>query len=279
MTHRGDAQGLEERQDRPTLFCKQRAQADFVSFACRHYCRYRRRNSLKSDPTITLKYSISDSQTMNIILLGIQGSGKGTVANHLHAEHGYSIIATGDLLRAETKKPTKLGNQIKELIDQGKFVPDELSFEIVKKNISSARKGFIIDGYPRNLTQAALLDKYLEETNKKIDLVIFLELEEEEVIERLSGRYICSNCNAIYHVKYIASKTPGICDKCGKALIQREDEKPEAIKIRIKTYYEQTEPLRDFYEQKNILRVVDASGEPQDVFKRVEQVISETENQ
>ncbi len=212
---------------------------------------------------------------MNIIIFGPQASGKGTIANKLHGKYGYSIIGTGNLLRNEIKKGTKLGKTIASCIDNGNLVPDELMFEIVKKEIKNARSGFILDGFPRNMKQAEMLEEFLDDIKKKIDVAIYLNVSNETIMERLSGRIVCENCNENYHTKTkeLIPKTPGICDKCGKALTRRVDENPEAVKTRLEWHKEQTEPLREYYEEKNILKIIDSEGSPDEVMAKVEKII------
>jgi adenylate kinase len=210
---------------------------------------------------------------MNIIMMGPQGSGKGVLSSHLNSKYGFASISSGDVLRQEIEKGTKLGKQIADIINKGNLFPDELTLELIKKKIRSARQGFILDGFPRNLNQVKLLDEYLEEIGKKIDLVIYVDVPEALCIERISGRWICKNCGAIYNTKTIPPKMPGICDKCGKALYQREDETEEAVKKRLKIFHEKTQPLMDYYEEKGLLKKIDGTGSPKEVLQHAIDVI------
>src|SRR3989344_716722 len=194
---------------------------------------------------------------MNLIFLGAPGTGKGTIAAKIAAEHKFTHIAPGDLFRAEVKKGSELGKKVKSLIDAGSLVPDEITNAIVKQHIG---KNTIFDGYPRTIIQAEALDTYA-----KIDSVILFDMSEQAIIERLAGRRVCPKCGAIYHLKTILPKHTGLCDKCNSKLIQRDDDKPEVIKNRFRVYTEQTLPLVDYYKKKKLSKTVDASGTPEEV--------------
>jgi len=181
---------------------------------------------------------------MNAIIFGPPGSGKGTYASILQERLGIVKISTGDMVREEIKKSTELGLKMKEYHDRGELVPDEIIIEMLKKRISQPdckEKGFILDGYPRTVNQAKALEDFT-----KIDVVINLKVPDWVIVERLSTRRICKKCGAIYNVKYLKPKVEGICDKCGGELIQREDDKPEVIKERIRVYYEKIKPTLDY---------------------------------
>lgn len=195
---------------------------------------------------------------MKVIFLGPPGVGKGTVATRVKDKLGIIQISTGDILREEVKKESDLGKKAKEYMDEGQLVPDEIVIKIIKRRVQKedAREGFILDGFPRTIPQAEALEGEIE-----IDKVINFEAPEEVIIKRLSGRRVCSECGAIYHIKNIPPKKEGVCDKCGGELIQRDDDKPEAIKERLEVYKEQTEPLIDFYKKRNLLVTVDADQE------------------
>jgi len=188
---------------------------------------------------------------MRLIFLGPPGIGKGTVADRIKDKYNLTKISTGDLLRENVVNKTKLGIDAQEYMNQGKLVPDELVIKIVEEKLKGMNN-YILDGFPRTIVQAQELKKFA-----KIDQVINFTAKDETIIDRLSGRRICPKCNTIYHIRNIPPKKPGICDKDGTKLIQREDDKPESIKKRLKVYQNQTKPLVAFYNKKNILVNVD----------------------
>ncbi|NIP67460.1 adenylate kinase [Candidatus Bathyarchaeota archaeon] len=182
---------------------------------------------------------------MHFVVFGPPGAGKGTYASILASKLNIAKISTGDLFREEIKQDTDLGKRIVKFVKGGKLVPDEIVNDIVRDKISQASKkrGFILDGYPRTIEQAETLDKMTS-----IDAVIRLRVPQWVIIERLSNRRICKNCGAVYNEKYLKPKRPGVCDKCGGSLYQRQDDKPEVIKERLKVYEAQTQPLIDHYQ-------------------------------
>jgi len=184
---------------------------------------------------------------MNLIIFGPPGSGKGTYTARLAESLKIGAIATGDIFRNEVKRSTELGKRVFPFVNKGELVPDEVTIGVLKKRISQLhrKKGFILDGYPRTIGQAKALDKIA-----RIDSVIRLIVPEWVIIERLSNRRVCRNCGAIYNVKYLKSKVEGVCDKCGGELYQREDDKPEVIRQRLKVYEKQTQPLIEYYRNK-----------------------------
>lgn len=194
---------------------------------------------------------------MNIILLGSPGVGKGTYAEVLAEKLEIPHISTGDLLREIANEDSELGKQVKEIIDKGDLVSDELVLEILKKRLKKedCEKGFILDGYPRNLKQAEDLKKTV-----KVDKVINYVAKDKVILERLSGRLTCKNCGAIYHIKNMPPKIKGKCDKCGGELYTREDQTEEAIKERLRIYREQTSPLIEYYQKENLLFEIDANS-------------------
>ena len=197
---------------------------------------------------------------MKIILLGAPGAGKGTVASFLTKKLKVPQIAIGDILREKAKT----NKEVKETIDNGKLVPDEFAGKIIEKRLKKqdCRKGFILDGFPRTIKQA----KFLEQRDFSIDYVLNLKVPEKTIITRLSGRRICRNCNAIYHIKNIKPKKQGICDKCSSKLVHREDDKPKAIKQRFAIYEKNTEPLIKFYKKRGILKDVNVDQPVKGVF-------------
>ena len=196
---------------------------------------------------------------MNIIMLGAQGTGKGTVAGFISQEMGWPQISTGDIFRKNISEKTELGVIADSYISKGNLVPDEITVPMVKARLAEedAQNGAILDGFPRTIAQAEKLDEMLAEVGKKVDLVINLVTPREEIIERMITRRVCSNqeCKATYNTKLHPPKVEGICDKCGAALKQRDDDKdPEAINRRLEIYEEKTSPLVEFYRQKGVLR-------------------------
>ncbi len=195
---------------------------------------------------------------MRLILLGAPGAGKGTQAVTVSEKLAVPHISTGDIFRANIKNGTPLGKLAKEYIDKGALVPDEVTIEIVKDRLKQddCKKGFILDGFPRTIPQAQQLDKVLDSMNTAIDNVVDIYVEDSAIIKRLSGRRVCPECGMSYHVHYGPPKKDGVCDSCGAALIQRDDDKEETVLKRLKTYHDQTEPLIDFYKKQGKLLVV-----------------------
>lgn len=198
----------------------------------------------------------------NIVLLAVQGAGKGTLAKELCRKYGYTHISTGDLLRERSKENDELGLQIKNLIDNGKFVSDDIILESIKDKITSneCKNGYILDGYPRNLEQAKAYDELLKELNMDIGVVINLTIPQEALYKRITGRRMCKDCGAIYNIynEQMKPKHDNICDKCNGELYQRADDNEESMKVRIDTYYKVTAPLVDYYKEKNNLYEVDS---------------------
>ncbi len=191
---------------------------------------------------------------MNLILMGAPGAGKGTQSSKISAKYGIPAVSTGDMLRAAVKAETELGKSAKSYMDAGQLVPDEVVVGIVKDHLSTkaCENGFILDGFPRTIPQA----EALEAMGVKIDVVLSIEVPDETIIHRMSGRMVCQ-CGASYHVEYIKPQVEGICDKCGKELYVRDDDKAETVANRLKTYHAQTEPLKDFYAERGILKCVE----------------------
>ena len=198
---------------------------------------------------------------MNLILMGAPGAGKGTQSEKISEKWGIPAISTGDILRAAIKAGTELGKTAKSYIDDGKLVPDEIVIGIIKEYLTSdaCKNGFILDGFPRSIPQAEALD----EMGVRIDAVLAIEVADEKIVERMSGRRVCT-CGASYHVAYKPSKKEGICDKCGAELYVRKDDAPETVKNRLATYHEQTEPLKAYYAKKGLLLTVEGQEEVAD---------------
>jgi len=208
---------------------------------------------------------------MNVVLLGIPGVGKGTYAGILSKNYKIPHISTGQILRDEVKKGTKLGKKVEEIINRGDLVPDEIVIQIVRDRLEKddCKNGFLLDGFPRTVPQARALEKI-----KKIDKVLNFVASQKVIMERLGGRRICRQCGAIFHVKNIPPKVSGVCDHCGGELYQREDEKTEAIKIRMKEYEKKTKPLINFYKKGNLLINIDANYP----IEEIDKIISQCEN-
>lgn len=210
---------------------------------------------------------------MRIVFLGPPGSGKGTYAQRLSPKLGIPQVSTGDLFREHIKNKTEIGKKAKEYYDKGHLVPDEITITMLKERIGKkdCKRGFILDGYPRNLQQAQALEKLT-----KIDLVINLEVPENVIIARLSTRRICKKCGAVYNIKTLKPKKEGVCDICGGQLYQREDDIPEIIKKRIKVYLARTQPLLKFYKDKDIVKNIKCKKvdiPPETVVKKILNVI------
>lgn len=199
---------------------------------------------------------------MNLILLGAPGAGKGTQAEKICEKLSIPAISTGNMLREAMANGTEMGLKAKSFIDAGKLVPDEVVIGIIAERLKQddCKNGFILDGFPRTIPQAEALD----EMGVRIDKVIDIEVPDEKIAARLSGRRVCLKCGATYHTEFKKPKTEGICDACGDTLVQRKDDMPETVLDRLKTYHEQTEPLKGYYEKKGILRVVEGQEEVAD---------------
>lgn len=197
---------------------------------------------------------------MKMILLGTPGSGKGSQAQNLSAALGIPQISTGDLFRKHIKDGTELGTMVKDILDSGGLVPDELTISIVEERLSNqdTKAGYILDGFPRTIPQAVQLDEMLADRNMKLDLVINLDCSDEIIVARMSGRRVC-RCGKVYHLVSNPPKVHGLCDLDGQELIVREDDKEETVRSRLKTYYERTEPLIAYYKQQGILYSTDGS--------------------
>ncbi|WPM32406.1 adenylate kinase [Hydrogenobacter sp. T-2] len=209
---------------------------------------------------------------MIVVFLGPPGSGKGTQAKKLSQELNLSHISTGDLLREAVKKQTPLGLKAKEYMDRGELVPDSLMIALIEE-VMPKEGGFILDGFPRTVPQALVLEDMLNRHGRNLDKVFLFDLSEEVVVERLSGRLTCSQCGAVYHKKYNPPKQEGICDLCGGKLIQREDDKEEVIRKRYRVYAEQTKPLIEFYQERNKLTRLDAEQDIQEVNRKLLEVL------
>ena len=212
---------------------------------------------------------------MKIIMLGAPGAGKGTQAKKIAEKYSIPHISTGDIFRANIKNGTELGKKAKTYMDQGLLVPDELVVDLVvdRVNQDDCKNGYVLDGFPRTIPQAEALTKALAAMDQKMDYAIDVNVPDETIVNRMSGRRACVGCGATYHLKYAPTKTEGICDVCGKELILRDDDKPETVQKRLNVYHEQTQPLIDYYTAAGILRTVDGTVDINDVFQAIVDIL------
>lgn len=208
---------------------------------------------------------------MKIIMLGAPGAGKGTQAKMLADKYTIPHISTGDIFRANIKNGTELGKKAKEYMDAGALVPDELTVDLVMDRLAQAdcEHGYILDGFPRTIHQAEKLTEALSGRGGEIDAAVNVDVPDENIIHRMSGRRVCPGCGASYHVEHIPPKTEGVCDRCGAALIIREDDKEETVKKRLAVYHEQTQPLIDYYGAKGLVVDIDGTQSMNDVFAAI----------
>ena len=203
---------------------------------------------------------------VRMVLLGPPGSGKGTQASAMQRRWGLAHLASGDLLREDVRDDTELGRKAKPYMDAGELVPDELILDMMEKRLARPNaqaglpgRGFVLDGFPRTLAQAQALDQRLAAMGQPLDAVVCLRVSEEEILRRLSGRLVCPQCHAIYQAETMPPKRPGLCDRCGSPLVQREDEDPEVVRNRLRVYEEQTAPLEEYYRSRGLLHEVDGA--------------------
>ena len=208
---------------------------------------------------------------MKIIMLGAPGAGKGTQAKKIAAKYGIPHISTGDIFRANIKNGTELGKKAKTYMDQGLLVPDELVVDLVvdRVNQDDCENGYVLDGFPRTISQAEALTEALEKMGQKVDFAIDVNVPDENIVKRMGGRRACVTCGATYHMVYAPTKKEGICDTCGGELILRDDDKPETVQKRLNVYHDQTQPLIDYYTSQGILRTVDGTVDIDDVFRAI----------
>lgn len=208
---------------------------------------------------------------MNLIFLGPPGAGKGTQSQYICEKYNIPQISTGDILREARKNQTELGKKAEEYMNAGQLVPDEVVIGIVDERLQQddCEKGFLLDGFPRTVPQADALGALLAKRNKSIEVVLNFEVPKEELIERLSGRRVCKDCGATYHVQFKATTKDGVCDKCGGEIYQRKDDHRDTVAERLNVYQQQTAPLIGYYEEKNLLKSISGLGELSEITKRI----------
>ena len=214
---------------------------------------------------------------MKIIMLGAPGAGKGTQAKKIAEKYGIPHISTGDIFRANIKNGTELGKKAKTYMDEGLLVPDELVVDLVVDRVQQedCKNGYVLDGFPRTIPQAEALDKAFAGLGEKMDYAINVEVPDENIVSRMSGRRACVGCGATYHIVHAPTKVENICDTCGGELILRDDDKPETVLKRLGVYHEQTQPLIQYYTDKDILVEVDGTVDLEDVFKAIVNILGE----
>ncbi len=214
---------------------------------------------------------------MKIIMLGAPGAGKGTQAKMIADKYSVPHVSTGDIFRANIKNGTELGMEAKKYMDQGLLVPDELTVKILLDRVAQedCKNGYVLDGFPRTIPQAEVLDAELTKLGETIDFAIDVNVPDENIINRMSGRRACLSCGATYHIAHVPPKQEGICDRCGKELVLRDDDKPETVKNRLEIYHEQTQPLIDFYTEKGVLKTVDGTVPMNEVFEAIVAILGE----
>lgn len=212
---------------------------------------------------------------MKIIMLGAPGAGKGTQAIKIAEEYKIPHVSTGDIFRANIKQGTDLGKEAKSYMDKGALVPDELTVKILLDRVAKddCKDGYVLDGFPRTIPQAEVLDAELKKLGDHVDYAIDVDVPDENIVKRMSGRRACVKCGATYHIEHIPPKTEGICDTCGSELILRDDDKPETVQKRLSVYHEQTQPLKDYYGKQGILKSVDGTQPMDSVFAAIKGIL------
>ena len=208
---------------------------------------------------------------MKIVLLGPPGAGKGTQAKSISNRYSIPHISTGDIFRKNISEETPLGIQAKQYIDNGQLVPDEVTINMVKDRLTweDCKNGYLLDGFPRTVAQAEALEAFLNSRDEKIDTALLIDVPMEFILERMTGRRICGSCGASYHVKFNPTKGEGICDVCGSEVVQRKDDREDTVRERLDVYERQTQPLIDFYKEKNLLSTVDGTKAINEVFEGI----------
>ncbi|HZO36813.1 MAG TPA: adenylate kinase [Solirubrobacteraceae bacterium] len=215
---------------------------------------------------------------LNLILLGPPGAGKGTQAERLTEDFGLPYIATGDMLRAEVKAGSELGAKAKQYMDSGDLVPDDVIIDMILSQIDggdpAGTDGFLLDGFPRTLEQAKALDQAFERLGRQLTAVLLIDVADDEIVRRISGRRVCAKAGHVYHVDFDPPKHEGVCDQDGSKLVQRDDDKPETVRKRLDVYHGQTAPLIPFYEERELLRRFDGSRTPTEVHDHIRATIA-----
>ena len=216
-------------------------------------------------------------KSMRIIMLGAPGAGKGTQAKRIAEKYNVPHISTGDIFRENIKNGTELGNKAKAYMEAGDLVPDELVLELVMDRFEKedCENGYVLDGFPRTIPQAEALDEALEAKGQSIDNVIDVDVPDDHIIKRMAGRRTCAHCGAIFHLEHMPPKIEGKCDQCGGHLMMREDDLPDTVIARLKTYHEQTQPLKDYYGAKGLVHSVDGTQDREVVFAEVVKILGE----
>ena len=212
---------------------------------------------------------------MKIVMLGAPGAGKGTQAKKIAGKYGIPHVSTGDIFRANIKNGTKVGMQAKAYMDAGNLVPDEITIGMLLDRIhqEDCEKGYVLDGFPRTIPQAESLTAALKERGESIDYAIDVDVPDENIIRRMSGRRACLSCGATYHIVYNAPKKEGVCDQCGEPLVLRDDDKPETVQNRLNVYHRQTQPLIDYYKKEGVLAQVDGTQDMEQVFQDIVKIL------
>ncbi len=212
---------------------------------------------------------------MRIIMLGAPGAGKGTQAKMIASEYQIPHISTGDIFRSNIKNGTELGKKAKEYMDQGLLVPDSLTCDLVVDRIAQddAKNGYVLDGFPRTIPQAEALTEALKARGEAIDFAIDIEVPDENIVTRMSGRRACLGCGATYHIKYNPPKTENVCDACGGELVLRDDDKPETVQKRLDVYHEQTQPLISYYTEAGVLKELDGTQDIDVIFEQIKELL------
>jgi len=212
---------------------------------------------------------------MRVVLMGPPGVGKGTQAKSLEERTGIPHISAGDILRHAVRIGTPVGRRVRPYVEAGKLVPDDLMGDLIGERLGGGgTKGFILDGFPRTVEQVAILDRILARRGVEVDRVCILTAPEEEIVRRLSGRRMCPSCGAVYHLESMPPRSPGVCDRCSSALVQRPDDAEDVIRERLRVYQRQTLPVADTYRDRSLLREVDGTGDPAVVLQRLEGCLS-----
>ncbi|MCI8297909.1 MAG: adenylate kinase [Lachnospiraceae bacterium] len=214
---------------------------------------------------------------MRLIMLGAPGAGKGTQAKKIAAKYQIPHISTGDIFRANIKAGTELGMKAKSYMDQGQLVPDEVTIGMLLDRISQddSKAGYVLDGFPRTIPQAESLTAALKERGEKIDYAVNVDVPDENIVNRMSGRRACIGCGATYHILFNAPKTADVCDTCGEKLVLRDDDKPETVQKRLTVYHDQTQPLIDYYKKEGALVEVDGTQDMEKVFQDIVKILGE----